>query len=62
VGALGAAGAGETEMIADTWVAAAEVAMEAVASLFVSGHSGAAIAIVLVAMGRSVTYVFSFLA
>jgi hypothetical protein len=52
----------EIEMIAEIWVAAAEVAMEAVATLFVSVHSGAAIAIVMTATGHSVTYVFSFLA
>ena len=42
-------------MIAEIWVAAAEVAIEAVATLFVSGHSGAAIAIEVVATGHSVT-------
>ncbi len=47
-------------MIAEIWIAAAEVAMEFVATPFVSVHSSAAIAIA--ATGHSVTYVFSFLA
>lgn len=42
-------------MIAEIWAAAAKIAMEAVATPFVSGHSDAAIAIVVAATGRSVT-------
>ena len=57
-----AAGVEEIEMVAEIWVAAAEVAMEACATPFVPGHSGAAIAIGVAATGHSVTYVFSFLA
>jgi len=49
-------------MIAEIWLAAAEVAVQPVATPFVSGHSGAAIAIAVAATGHSVTYVFSFLA
>ena len=54
--------AAEIEMIAEIWVAAAEVAMKAVATPFVPGHSGVAIVIAAAATGHSVTYVFSFLA
>ena len=57
-----AAGVEEIEVIAEIWVAAAEVATKAVATPFVPGHSGAAIAIAAAATGHSVTYVFSFLA
>lgn len=49
-------------MVADKRVAAAEVAMESVATPFVSVHSSAAIAIAVAATGHSATYVFSFLA
>ena len=59
---MGVAGAVEIEMIAEIWVAAAKAAMETVATPFVPGHSGAAIAIAVAATGHSVTYVFSFLA
>ena len=53
----------EVEIIVDMGAAtAAEVAMEFVATPYVSVHSGAAIVIEVAAMGHSVTYVFSFLA
>jgi len=61
-GVVETAGVVVIEMIAEIWVAAAEVAMEAVATQFVPGHSGASIAIAEAATGHSVTYVFSFLA